>query len=75
MENTVTKKGEGEAKPYFQLPTRKTSVLTNVPPMVNLTEPNKANFTNETPSIDANKNFFANYAKGDNSSQISSITK
>jgi hypothetical protein len=43
MENTVTKKGEGEAKPYFQLPTRKTSVLTNVPAMNNHNEPNKTN--------------------------------
>lgn len=75
MENTVTKKGEGEAKPYFQLPTRKTSVLTNVPPMMNHIEPNKPNFTNESQPNDANKNFFGSYAKGDHTSQISSTAK
>jgi hypothetical protein len=32
MENTVTKKGDGEAKPYFQLPTRKTPAMNNTSP-------------------------------------------
>ena len=38
--------------------------------MTNYNEPNKTNFTSEPQTHDSSKNFFASYAKGDNSPQV-----
>jgi hypothetical protein len=35
MESTVGKKAEGEAKPYFQLPSRKSAIQNNILPPPN----------------------------------------
>jgi hypothetical protein len=58
MENTVVKK-DGESKPYFQLPTRKTSTANNAP-----VEAPKTTTTETTQDPTGSKSFFQNYAKG-----------
>ena len=67
MENTVIKK-EGEAKPYFQLPTRKTSVMNNIPPPSTFTESFKSGCSSTTSTdfkeLSGNKAFFDKFAKG-----------
>jgi len=67
MENTVIKK-EGEAKPYFQLPTRKTSVMNNIPPPSTFTESFKSASSSttvtESNEFAGNKGFFDKFAKG-----------
>lgn len=67
MENTMGRKGDGESKPYFQLPSRKN--VQNSQPTTNLQEPSKptfqlnANTVTEPPASDPNghKAFFNNY--------------
>lgn len=69
MENTGIKKNDGETKPYFQLPSRKTAVHNN-PLVQNSVENSKPTFqlnsnNNEAPSTNepANKSFFQSYSK------------
>ena len=68
MESTVVKK-ELENKPYFQLPTRKTSVINNVPPTLNFAESFKRTSISTTSSTESNdfsgnKALFDKFAKG-----------
>ena len=67
MENKVIKK-EGEAKPYFQLPTRKTSAINNIQSPSTFTESFKSasSSTTSTESNEflGNKAFFDKFAKG-----------
>lgn len=70
MENTVIKKNDGEAKPYFQLPSRKSAMQNNPPPVQNPTEVNKPTFqlsssnNTEVSSNDGgSKAFFQSYSK------------
>lgn len=69
MENTVVRKGDGEAKPYFQLPSRKSAIQNNPPPVNNQSEATKNTFqlnsnhaeNTSTSEFSANKAFFQNY--------------
>lgn len=78
MENTVIKKNEGEAKPYFQLPSRKSAMQNNPSPVQNPTETNKPTFqlvSNNNTEVSSNdggsKAFFQNYSKGSTDATIS----
>lgn len=71
MENTVGKKTEGETKPYFQLPTRKSTVNPSSVAFLQQEQPKiSTHVPNTDPATDtsSNKSFFQNYAKGVESS-------
>lgn len=76
MENTVGKKVEGETKPYFQLPTRKSTVNPSSVVFLQQEQPKISIHAQSTdPNADtssSNKAFFQNYAKGVESSTGSS---
>lgn len=70
MENTIIKKNEGEAKPYFQLPSRKSTVQNNPSLVHNSIENNKPTFqlsSNNNAELSSNDNggkaFFQSYSK------------
>lgn len=67
MENTVGKKVEGESKPYFQLPSRKSTVNPSSVAFLQQEQPKIAvHAPNNDPVAETSgsKSFFSNYAKG-----------